>query len=64
MNKLLDELAAEFNASRPPKDAVTVRIFAENQDISMTNARIFLDKKVKYDGWTKSKYLGINHYWK
>ena len=65
MNKLMEELVQEFNSSRPPEDAVTVREFMENlKDISMTNARLFLDRKVKNEGWTRAKYLGINYYWK
>lgn len=64
MNKLMEELVKEYEASRPPKEAVTVRTFAEQlKNVSMTNARIFLDKKVKDDGWLTKKFQGVKHYW-
>ena len=65
MSKLLEELAAEFKASRPPEDAITVAQFVEKlENISVTYARAYLDKKVDKEGWESTIFRGIKYYWK
>ncbi len=65
MIKLLEELAAEFEASRPPEDAVTVAQFVGKlENISVTYARAYLDKKVDKEGWESTIFRGIKYYWK
>ena len=65
MSKLLEELVAEYKASLPPKDAVTVKQLAKELGKSADFARDILNEKVKNHGWIKQR-AGYNkvHYWK
>ena len=64
MNKLLEELAADFEARRPPEDAITVRAFAEGVGCGRTMARTELERLVNEDGWTTSIFGGTRYFWK
>ena len=64
MNKLMEELAAEYLASKPPDDAVTVKQFAAAIGETAPVAREYLDKKVKKENWKMINFKGANYYWK
>ena len=64
MNKLLEELAADFEARRPPKDAITVRAFAERVGCGRSTARTELERLVNEDGWTARIFGGTRYFWK
>lgn len=64
MSKLLEEIAAEYIASKPPDDAVTVLQFAEAIGETAPVAREYLDKKVKKENWKMINFKGSNYYWK
>jgi hypothetical protein len=63
MNKLLEELSAEFQAAKPPENSVTVRQFAERNNISTNFARTTLDKKLKDGTLTFTIFRGEKYYW-
>ncbi len=65
MNKLLDEIKQEYESSRPPKEAITVRQLADSsEDMSMSYARNFLADKVKNEGWKSTTFKRIVYFWK
>ena len=64
MNKLLEELAADFEARRPPKDAITVRMFSDRVNVGRSQARFELARLEKEEGWVTTKFGGTRYYWK
>ena len=64
MSKLLEELMKEYDDSKPGEDAVTVAELADSVGSSKTYARAILERKVKNEGWTSTKFRGQKHYWK
>lgn len=64
MSKLLEEIAAEYTASKPPDDAMTVKQFADAIGETAPVARDYLDKKVKKENWKMINFKGSNYYWK
>ena len=69
MSKLLDEIVSEFKASRPPKDAITIKMFLDKlkSDGIVEDdhfARDWLKEKVKHDGWKELSWKGKLWFWK